>query len=82
MTFKLRAVLGVRLDLGDVTATDIFNRHVRLVDADSTTGTRLEYEADPRHGEILAHQRGLDPVSKGCISSLEVHRERPCFSSP
>ena len=68
MDIKTRATLGLRADFGDVLETSILNRPVRLCNG-SHSNCHLEYEADPRHVEILQSQVGLSkPGTKGVVS--------------
>ena len=57
---KHLATLGPFTALGDVTEVRILNRIVRWVKPPCGSGCeRIEYEADPRHAELIIHQLGL-----------------------
>ena len=42
----------------------VLNRCVRWLPPDSAGGEAIEYEADPRHVEVLAQQMGLSVNSR------------------
>ena len=50
---------------GDLKEVTILNRLIRWRGAWTPGGERLEYEADPRHVQILQSQLGLRPDSRG-----------------
>ena len=57
---KHLATLGSCTALGDVTEVRILNRIVRWVKPPNGSGReRVEYEADPRHAELIIHQLEL-----------------------
>ena len=60
---KDRGTLSPRSDCGDREEISILNRIVRWVSTYDGRG-RVEYEADPRHIEVLAAQLGLQMDSK------------------
>ena len=72
---KQLAILGPSLALGDVPELRILNRLVRWVKPPYGSGAeRLEYEADPRHAELLVHQLGLSRSSKGVSTPGERNK--------
>ena len=56
---KDRGVLGPRPDLGDVQEIVVLSRILRFIPEGAPGGECIEYEADPRHADILAAQFGL-----------------------
>ena len=61
---KDRGVLGPRPDLGDVQEIVVLNRILRFIPEGAPGGECIEYEADPRHADILAAQFGFTDTSK------------------
>ena len=62
---KHLATLGSCTALGEVTEVRIANRIVRWVKPPYGSGReRIEYEADPRHAELIIHQLGLSCSSR------------------
>ena len=58
--------------LGDVTEVRILNRIVRWVKPPYGSGReRIEYEADPRHAELIIHQLGLRSSSRSVSTPSE-----------
>ena len=63
---KQLAILAPSPAFWDVPEVRILNRLVRGVKPPYGSGTeRLEYEADPRHAELLVHHLGLSRSSRG-----------------
>ena len=61
---KDRGVLGPRPDLGDVQEIVVLSRILRFIPEGAPGGECIEYEADPRHADILAAQFGFTDTSK------------------
>ena len=69
---KVTAILGPNSELGDVNECIHLNRLIRWFAAGSAGGERIELEADPRHGEILIQQMGLDDERAKPVSTPGV----------
>ena len=66
--------LGPSAALGDKTEVRMLNRILRWVDPPYGKGReRIEYEADPRHAEIILDACGLAPGSRGVTTPGEKH---------
>ena len=66
------ATLGPRTALGGVTEVRILNRIVRWVKPPHGSGReRIEYEADPRHAELIILQLGLSCSSRSVSTPSE-----------
>ena len=79
---KHLAILGPCTALGDVTEVRILNRIVRWVKPPHRSGReRLEYEADPRHAELIIHQLGLSCSSRSVSTPSEKSKPGVDLSS-
>ena len=73
---KHLATLGPCTALGDVTEVRILIRIVRWVKPPYGSGReRIEYEADPRHAELIIHQFGLSSLSRSV--SMPSEKSKP-----
>ena len=80
---KQLAILEPCPALGVVPEVRILNRLVRWVKPPYGSGAeRLEYEADPRHAELLVHQLGLSCSSKGVSTPGERSKPSVDFGTP
>ena len=61
---KNRGILGPCPEEGDVSEIIVLNRILRWCVSEGGTVERIEWEADPRHVDIVIAQLGLDPKSK------------------
>ena len=61
---KDRGVLGPRPDFGDVQEIVVLSRILRFIPEVAPGGECIEYEADPRHADILAARFGFTDTSK------------------
>ena len=72
MIVKHLGTLGPTKSLGDVPEIRCLNRIIRWINPPFGSGKeRIEYEADPRHGELLIDACGLHPGSKGISTPSE-----------
>ena len=72
LTVKHLATLGPCTAHGDVTEVRILNRIVRWAQPPYGSGSaRTEYEADPRHAELIMHQLGLSRSSRSVSTPSE-----------
>ena len=79
---KHLATLGPNPALGDSKEVRILNRIVRWVKPPYGAGNeRLEYEADPRHAELIVHQLGLSASSRGVSTPGEKSKPGADFST-
>ena len=79
---KQLAILGPCQALGEVPEVRILNRLVRWVKPPYGSGAeRLDYEADPRHAELLVHQLGLSCSSKGVSTPGEKSKPSVDFGT-
>ena len=70
---KHLATLGPCTALGDVTEVRILNWIVRWVKPPYGSGReRVDYEAYPRHAELIIHQLGLNGSSRNVSTPSEV----------
>ena len=66
------ATTGTCTALGDAKEVRILNRFVRWVKPPYGAGReRVEYEADPRHAELIIHQLGLSSSSRSASAPCE-----------
>ena len=76
------ATLGPCTALGDVTEVRILNRIVRWVIPPYGSGPeRGEYEADPRHAELIVHRLGLSCPSRSVSTPSEKSKPGVDLSS-
>ena len=67
MELKFRGILGPRPDLGDVSEIVLLNRILRYADCGGNPA--IEWEADPRHAEIIVKQLGLKAAGTKSLST-------------